>query len=57
MVRALLLAGMRAAVLWHQCGGSRLKLIIQRRPLLECAKGLLAAARMTADARSGGPGV
>jgi len=41
MVRALLLAGMRSAVLLRQSGGSRLKLIFQRRPLLECARELL----------------
>jgi high frequency lysogenization protein len=41
MVRALLLAGMRSAVLLRQSGGSRLKLIFQRRQLLQCARGLL----------------
>lgn len=29
-IRALLLAGIRAAVLWHQCGGERWKLLFQR---------------------------
>lgn len=28
-IRALLLAGVRAGVLWHQCGGSRLLLLFQ----------------------------
>lgn len=36
-VRALLLAGMRSAVLWRQCGGSRLRLILGRSRLLEAA--------------------
>lgn len=37
-VRALLLAGVRSAVLWRQCGGSRLKLILRRGRLLEAAR-------------------
>lgn len=45
MIRALLLAGMRAAVLWRQCGGNRLKLIFQRKALLECCRELLLEAR------------
>lgn len=36
-VRALLLAGMRSAVLWRQCGGSRLKLILGRNRLMRTA--------------------
>lgn len=39
-IRALLLAGMRAAVLWHQVGGSRLKLLLGRRRLLAAAESL-----------------
>ncbi|MCW5588057.1 MAG: high frequency lysogenization protein HflD [Legionellales bacterium] len=39
--RALLLAGIRAAVLWHQTGGSRLKLIFTRQKYIECCKELL----------------
>lgn len=35
LIRALLLAGIRAAVLWHQAGGSRLKLLFQRAGLLK----------------------
>jgi high frequency lysogenization protein len=35
MIRALLLAGMRATVLWSQCGGSRVKLIFQRKAMIE----------------------
>jgi CII-binding regulator of phage lambda lysogenization HflD len=36
---------MRAAVLWRHCGGSRLKLILQRKTLLECSRELLLEAR------------
>jgi len=45
MIRALLLAGMRAAVLWKQRGGNRVRLILQRKQLLECCAELLAEAR------------
>ncbi len=41
MVRTLLLAAIRAAVLWRQCGGSRVKLIFQRKALLACCESLL----------------
>lgn len=41
-IRALLLAGVRAAVLWHQCGGGRLKLLFQARKTVEQARQLLA---------------
>lgn len=40
-IRALLLAGIRAAVLWRQLGGSRWQLFLQRRSILESAKQLL----------------
>jgi high frequency lysogenization protein len=30
-IRALLLAALRSAVLWGQCGGSRLSLVFNRR--------------------------
>lgn len=33
-VRACLLAGIRSAVLWKQCGGSRLKLLVGRQKLI-----------------------
>ena len=46
MIRALLLAGMRAAVLWRQCGGNRIRLIFQRKQLLDSCRELLAEARM-----------
>ncbi len=41
-VRALLLAGIRAAVLWRQCGGSRWQLMFKRRAILDEARALLA---------------
>lgn len=41
-VRALLLAGIRSAVLWQQCGGNRWQLIFQRRKLIQSAKALSA---------------
>jgi len=40
-VRALLLAAMRSAVLWRQCGGTRLGLIFERKKLAETASVLL----------------
>ncbi len=40
-VRALLLAGMRAAILWRQCGGNRLQLLFQRKNLILTAQSLL----------------
>ncbi|MEZ5540625.1 MAG: high frequency lysogenization protein HflD [Pseudomonadota bacterium] len=46
MIRALLLAGIRAAVLWRQCGGSRLRLLFGRRHLREAAATLLREARL-----------
>ena len=39
-IRALLLAGIRAAVLWRQCGGSRLGLLLGRRRTLEAMRDL-----------------
>ena len=40
-IRALLLAGIRAAVLWRQLGGRRWQLFISRRKILETAQRLL----------------
>ena len=40
-IRALLLAAMRSAVLWRQCGGSRLGLLFGRGKLVESAGKLL----------------
>lgn len=42
-VRALLLAAVRAAVLWRQAGGSRLNFIFKRRKLLAAAEAALAS--------------
>ena len=41
-IRALLLAGVRAAILWRQSGGSRWKLLVRRNALLREARLLLA---------------
>ena len=40
-VRALLFAGIRSAVLWRQCGGSRWQLLLSRKKYIESAKALL----------------
>lgn len=40
-IRSLLLAGIRSAVLWRQCGGSRWKLLIFRRKMLDEVRRLL----------------
>jgi len=40
-IRALLLAGIRAAVLWRQCGGSRLRLLFSRKIYLDAAENIL----------------
>lgn len=40
-IRALLLAAMRSAVLWRQCGGTRLGLLLGRRKLTDHAQQLL----------------
>jgi high frequency lysogenization protein len=44
-IRALLLAAVRGAVLWKQCGGSRWRLLTRRRKLAEHARQLLVLAR------------
>lgn len=41
LIRALLLAGIRAAVLWRQLGGTRWQLFMGRRNILETAQQLL----------------
>ncbi len=41
-IRAILLAGIRAAVLWRQVGGRRWKLLLMRKSVLEVARGLVA---------------
>ncbi|GHE83034.1 high frequency lysogenization protein HflD [Thalassotalea profundi] len=40
-IRALLLAGIRSAVLWRQVGGKRRSIIFSRAKLVECAQDLL----------------
>jgi high frequency lysogenization protein len=40
-IRALLFAGIRSAVLWRQCGGSRWQLLISRKKYMDTAKTLL----------------
>ena len=40
-IRALLLAGIRATLLWRQCGGSRWKLLLFRKKIQEEARFLL----------------
>lgn len=40
-VRALLLAGIRSAVLWNQCGGRRWHLLLQRKRIMEMGRELL----------------
>jgi len=40
LIRALLLAAIRAAVLWRQCGGRRWRLLLQRRELLHAIQRL-----------------
>jgi high frequency lysogenization protein len=40
-IRALLLAGMRSAVLWRQLGGNRVRLLLARRKIVACATELL----------------
>lgn len=44
-VRALLLAGIRSAVLWRQCGGRRWQLIFSRRKVIHYARQLAEKAR------------
>lgn len=44
-VRALLLAGIRSAVLWRQCGGRRWQLIFSRRKVIHYARELAEEAR------------
>ncbi|MGD8430724.1 MAG: DUF489 family protein, partial [Ectothiorhodospiraceae bacterium] len=42
LIRTLLLSALRAASLWRQCGGTRLRLIFGRKRLIEEARKLLA---------------
>jgi high frequency lysogenization protein len=36
-IRSLLLAGIRSAMLWQQCGGKRIQLIMQRKKIIDTA--------------------
>ena len=40
IIRAMLLAGVRAAFLWHQFGGRRWRLFFQQRRMVEVARNL-----------------
>jgi high frequency lysogenization protein len=42
-IRALLLAGVRAAVLWRQLGGKRRQILFNRKALIQSAKNALNA--------------
>ncbi|NVD35389.1 high frequency lysogenization protein HflD [Marinobacter lutaoensis] len=44
-IRALLLAGIRSAVLWRQCGGRRWQLVLARRKVIHTARELARRAR------------
>ena len=45
-IRALLLAALRAAVLWRQVGGSQLRLLVRRREYAMLARGMLSRATL-----------
>jgi len=45
-IRALLLAAVRAAVLWRQVGGNQLRLLIRRREYAMLARGMLSRAML-----------
>jgi len=36
-IRSLLLAGIRSAMLWHQCGGKRIQIIMSRKKIIDTA--------------------
>ena len=40
-IRSALLAGIRSAVLWHQCGGRKLNLLFRRKSFIEATDSLL----------------
>jgi len=42
-IRALLLAGIRSAILWRQCGGRRMQILLGRRKLLDAARAYLSS--------------
>ncbi len=41
LIRSLLLAGMRSAILWRQCGGRKLQLLFGRKKLINTSQDLL----------------
>lgn len=41
MIRALLLSGIRASVLWYQVGGRRYSLMFKNKDITECARNIL----------------
>ena len=43
MIRALLLAGIRASLLWHQVGGKRYSLMFRYKDIIECARSLISS--------------
>lgn len=45
-VRALLLAGIRSAVLWHQLGGRQWRLLLHRKHAVMLARGMLSRIRL-----------
>jgi high frequency lysogenization protein len=40
-IRTLLLAGIRSAMLWRQCGGTRWRILVRRKQVLQTARQLL----------------
>ena len=40
-IRAILLAGVRSAVLWNQVGGTQWQFLLSRRKIAKCAKQLI----------------
>ncbi len=45
-IRALLLAGLRAAILWRQCNGRRWQLLFQRAKQIDCVKKIIRTGRV-----------
>ena len=43
MIRALLLAGIRAALLWHQVGGKRYSMMFRYKDMIECERRIITA--------------
>lgn len=41
MIRALLLAGIRASILWHQMGGKRYSLMFRYKDIIDCAREII----------------